>query len=129
MNEPIYASEPERRLDSLLHTSQRGDVSEADIKTAVRNLIESLVDKDKDEVRQEVSVPGGSIDVLVRNTIVEVKKSADQLGIAPEYVKGSQRRHYAATQLQDYINARYSKVGSSESTYDGFTTNGQIWYQ
>ncbi len=127
MTEPIYASEPEQRLDTLLSTASRGDVSEADIKSAVRNLVESLVNPD--EVRQEVSVLGGSIDILVRNTIIEVKRSAAHLGVAPEYVHDDQRRNYAATQLQDYVNARYSNVVQSESTFYGFTTNGSIWNQ
>ena len=120
-------SEPERQLGRLLELSRRDDTSEADIKSGVRNLIESLVGSG--EVRQEVSVQGGNIDLLVRNTIIEAKKDRNRLGIAPNYVSLQERRNFAATQLQDYVDARYSHVSSSDSSFRGFTTNGSFWKQ
>ena len=121
-------NEPERRLEDLLATAQRPDVSEADIRADVRALFNALIGGDV--ARQEVSVAGGSIDVLVlSNVIVETKKDVAFLGIAPNYVLPERRRDYAATQLQDYVNARYKGLSDSKNFYSGFTTNGIVWYR
>ncbi len=119
----------ESRLEELLQIARAEDSSEADIQSAVKSLFDALLGDQS--ARLEVSVDGGKIDILVRNTIVEVKKRADQLGIAPSYVIDQlERRKYAASQLQDYVNARYSNVKThDENVYHGYTTNGALWYR
>ena len=128
VQENTFSSQPEIVLERLLQTARTEDSSEADIQADVKSLFDSLIQTDA--ARLEVSVEGGSIDILIRNTIVEVKKDNSRLGIAPSWATDQQtRRQFAATQLQDYVNARYSQVSDSKSIYHGFTTNGILWYR
>ena len=128
IQENTPTSQPETALERLLQTARTEDSSEAQIKADVKSLFDALTQTNA--ARLEVSVEGGSIDILIRNTIVEVKKDGNRLGTAPPWAIDQQtRRQYAATQLQDYVNARYSQVSDSKSIYYGFTTNGTLWHR
>lgn len=122
-------TDPERRLQELLETAARADVSEDDIKRRVANLIEVLAEGQT--ARQEVQTATGIIDILVGNVIIEAKTDANRLVTAPSWAMGdiNLRRQYAASQLQDYVNERYRGIKSESSVFDGYTTNGSKWHR
>ena len=124
---PSFRSEPHRLLQELLDTATDQSASEDDIRRRVANLIESLTDDQP--AKLEVTTETGQIDILAGNLLVETKTSATQLGVAPAWALQRQqdRRQYAASQLQDYVNERYQHVATEDSKFDGFTTNGNIW--
>ena len=124
-----YRTEPERRLFDLLDTAALDNASEDDIRLRVVNLIESLLENRY--ARLETRTQTGSIDILYGNVIIETKTTDQQLGVAPTWARGDEenRRRWAASQLQDYVNERYAGIKSKSTHFIGYTTNGITWHR
>lgn len=115
-------------FERLIEACRRSNPREEEVKYRVRRWIESILPEAKASFAEPV--PTGEIDLLINNNvIVETKIEEARIGIAPGRLRSDQRqrRKFAASQLQDYVNAKYEGVAAPGREYIGYTTNGKVW--